>query len=103
MEVGKQYLPLLDQFVLGFDGLLHLDDHLCDGIRLLDSGQHLSTYGDVFLVAETAVNACCGLYIHCMTSLHQFGYAGRGHAYAVLIVLNFFRYSNNHSMIYLVV
>ena len=99
MEIGKYHLSLFNQFVLRCNRLLHLDNHVGYGIDIFNGRQDSRTYGDVIIVREPAVCAGRSLHIHRMTFLHQLGYSGRGHSYTVLVVLDFFGYSDNHNVI----
>ena len=98
VEVGKYNLPFFDEFILRFDRLFNLDNHIGNGIYLVNRRKNLGTYGLIDVIGEAAICTSIGLYIHCMPFLHQFGNSCRGHSYTVLIVFNFFGYSDNHNL-----
>ena len=98
MEIGEDELAALHQGIFGLDGLLHLDDHLGHGIGLLDGGQNDSPHFRILLVGEATPLSCRMLHEYLMAVLDEFTHSRRGHAHAVLIVLDFFWNTNFHKL-----
>ena len=96
VEVGEQHLPGANQAVFRGNGFFDLDNHLGPGIGLFDGGEDGGSHGHVGLVGKAAVLSGLVLHIHLMAASGQFGHARRGHAHAVLVVLNLLGYSDNH-------
>ena len=90
MEISEEQLSLSYQLIFGFDGFLHLDNHLRLAIHSLDSGQDSGSSSDIIIIAEAAAVARSMLHTHLMAPSGQFCHTRRCHAHAVLIVLDFF-------------
>ena len=90
MEIGEEQLTFPDERILGRDGFLHLDDHLSPGIHVVDGGKDGGADLGVVVVGKATALAGSMLYTHFVTVTNQFGHACRGHAYAVLTLLNLF-------------
>ncbi len=96
MEIGEEKLAGPHECIFGFDGLLHLDDHLRGSVHVSDRRQDLGTYLPIVSIGETAAFTGCGLNIDGVAVLDEFVNSRRGHAHAVLIVFNFFWNTNFH-------
>jgi len=96
VEVCEDHLAAAAQLVFWLDGLLDFDDHVGDGIYLLDGGEYAGAGLDVFVVAEAAAFAGMVLYIQLMAVGHQLLHARGSHPHAVLVVLDLFWNTDFH-------
>ena len=90
MEIGEDQLVAADEFVLGGDRLLDLEDHFGPGIDLFDGGEHLGPHTYIIIIGETAVHTGRSLHINLVSPLHELLSARRGKSNAILIVLDLF-------------
>ena len=98
VEVSEHHLSVADEFVLGGDGFLDLDNHLSGGIDFFDGGQHSCTCIHVVFIGKSTVGACRLLHVYGVSMFDEFGHSGRRHADTILIIFYFFRYTNNHNV-----
>lgn len=99
----KSTWPLRTSLYSGSMGSLDLDYHLGYTVHLLDGGEdggspQPRTRRRGIRWPSPAV--CCTYSLVAVG--HEFFYSGGGQAHAVLIVLDFFRYTDNHGRIRLV-
>ena len=96
MEIGEDQLVAADEFVLGGDRLLDLEDHFGPGIDLFDGGEHLGPHTYIIIIGKTAVHTGRSLHINLVSPLHELLSARRGKSNAILIVLDLFWNTDNH-------
>ena len=70
MKIREEQLVLFDQVVFRLNGFLHFYDHFSLGIYVGDCRQNFCTYGCVFIVRKTAVDASSLLNIHYVSTLY---------------------------------
>ena len=98
MEIGKEYLTLVDELIFRLDRLLDLYNHLGDVVNLLVGVKHSSSYGLIFGIGETAAFSGSFLHINTMTVLNHFFNTLRRHSDPELHVLDLFWNSDNHCL-----
>ena len=99
MEIGEHQLALAHQRIFWFDRLLHLHDHVGLGIDKLHVLQNLGASLHVVFIAEATAFASRMLHQYLMSVLHHLSNARRGHAHAVLVVLNLLWNTDSHNII----
>ena len=97
MEIGEQNLALAHKLVFGFDWFFYLDDHFGYRVGILDSRQDSGAGCRVFVVAESAALTGCMLYIHGVAMGYEFFYTRGSHCHTILVVFDFFWYSDDHN------
>ena len=97
MEIGEYQLSFTYKLVLALYRLFYLYNHIGNSIYIFNGRQYFCACRSIGFVTETTVHTGCSLNIHNVTVLGHFLNSRGGHSHAVLIVLNLFWNTDNHS------
>ena len=98
MEIGEQQLSWAHQLVLGLNRLFHLYNHLCLTIDVFNRREYLSSHNLILLVGKATSLASGVLHIDSVPIANEFCYSCGSHSHTILIVFDFFWYSDFHDL-----
>ena len=101
MEISKNKLILMDEWIFLGDRFLHLDNHLSLAIHTLDVGQDPGSYLLILFISKATVLTSGMLHHHFVSMSNEFSYTSRSHSYTILIILDFFWNTYLHDVMFL--
>ncbi|MNN29244.1 hypothetical protein D3C81_1428400 [compost metagenome] len=96
VQIREQDQTRTEVAVFAFQRLFYLHDHFSGSPYSSCVCNQLSSGCSILFVQKSAACAGSGFHQHFMSFSHQADHSGRGNCYAVFVILNFFRYANDH-------
>src|ERR1051326_6121035 len=96
MEISEKNLPLAQEFIFRRERLLHFHDHLSLPEKIGRVVDDFCSSRNVIGIGITRPQAGIFLDEHSMTALGQLIRGGRQEANPVFLLLNLFRYADDH-------